>query len=254
MNASKDAHDKHIELHSKIGGSLKEAVFGFNDGVVSTFAVIAGLTGGLTSEKTILLGAMATLVAGAFSMGLGTFLGSKSEKDLYESERKREMDEIKNIPERERQEIREIYAERGFKGELLEKVVDVISSDEKVWLDVMMKEELGFAENPPTPWKDGIVMSIAFVIGSFIPTLPYLLPKTQIMCVAEPCAAPAAPLVLGLPATFIASLAISLLGLLLAGALKTRFTRRNVFLSALESLVVGSLAAGGSYIVGIFLS
>ncbi|MBI5413381.1 VIT1/CCC1 transporter family protein [Candidatus Peregrinibacteria bacterium] len=254
MNTTPDAHNLHIELHSKIGGSLKEAVFGFNDGVVSTFAVIAGLTGGLTSEKTILLGALATLTAGAFSMGLGTFLGSKSEKDLYESERRREMDEMKNIPERERQEIRDIYEERGFKGELLEKVVDVITSDEKVWLDVMMKEELGFVENPPTPWKDGIVMSTAFVIGSFIPTLPYLLPKTRIMCIAEPCIQPTARLIWGLPAIFIVSLGISLVGLLLAGALKTRFTRRNIFLSALESLAVGSLAAGGSYMVGIFLS
>lgn len=241
----------HTEPHSTVGGLLKEAVFGFNDGVVSTFAVVAGLTGGLVEPKTVLLAALATLVAGAFSMGLGTYLGAKSEKELYESERKRELWEMDNKPEVEKQEIRDIYAARGFKGKLLEEVVHQISSNRKVWLDVMMQEELGFSDKPPNPIKHGITMSVAFVVGSFIPTLPYLFPAdSHFFCLTEPCASLSTITRFGVPLVFILALGLSILGLLFAGGFKTRFTQRHPVLSALETLLVGAAAAGGSYWVG----
>ena len=166
-------HWPHYEKHLRVGGVLKEAVFGFNDGVVSTFAIIAGMTGGGAEQKTILLAALATLVAGAFSMGLGTYLGSKSEKDHYESELKREKYEMKYLPEVEEQEIRDIFSAKGFKGELLEKIVAQITSNPKLWLQTMMVEELGFAESPPSPALNGITMSGAVIVGSLFPTLPY---------------------------------------------------------------------------------
>lgn len=225
--------DSHQEPHSKIGGLLKEAVFGFNDGLVSTFAVIAGLTGGIVEQKTVLLAALATLFAGAFSMGLGTYLGSKSERDLYESEKKRELFEMAHMPEIERQEIRDIYAAKGFKGELLEKIVHHITNDDKLWLETMMREELGFAESPPKPGMNGVVMSTAFFAGALIPTLPYFFPE--------------------LTDAFIASLVLSVTGLLAAGALKTRFTKRNVALSALETFVIGAVAALGAFGIGKLL-
>lgn len=220
------------ESHSKIGGLLKEAVFGFNDGLVSTFAVIAGLTGGLVENKTVLLAALATLIAGAFSMGLGTYIGSKAELDLYESERKREIYEMKHMPEVERQEIRDIYRAKGFEGELLEKIVAKITGNPELWLKTMMIEELGFAEKPPKPGFNGIIMSIAFIFGALIPTFPYFFSSTVI---------------------FIWSLSLSIVGLLAAGGFKTRFTKKNFILSALESLIVGALAAGGSFGVGVLL-
>lgn len=232
---------KHREAHHKVGGSLKEAVFGFNDGVVSTFAVIAGLTGGLVESKTVLLGALATLVAGAFSMGLGTYLGSKAEKELYERERKRELHEMKHLPEIERQEIYEIYEAKGFKGEFLDKVVDQIISDQKLWLETMMKEELGFAEEPPKPALDGIVMSTAFTVGSAIATLPYIFPKLRVLHFD----------IYGLPEIFMSSLILSIIGLLFVGGFKTKFTGKNILLSALETLLVGIVAAGGTYGVGL---
>lgn len=236
----------HVEFHRKIGDLLKEAVFGFNDGLVSTFAIIAGLTGGLVENKTILLAALATLIAGAFSMGLGTYLGSKAEKEHYESERHRELWEMKHMPDAERQEIRDIYAAKGFKGELLEKVVDKITSNPDVWLKTMMMDELGFAEAPPKPGLNGITMSASFIVGAFIPTFPYFFPGSH-------------PLfqwisVAGLPSIFIAAIGLSVIGLVVVGGVKTRFTKRNVAISALETLVVGVLAAGGSYGIGVLLS
>lgn len=232
----------HRELHVKIGGFLKEAVFGFNDGLVSTFAVIAGLTGGVVEHKTVLLGALATLVAGAFSMGLGTYLGSKSEKELYESEKKREIYEMEHMPEIERQEIVDIYKAKGFRGELLEKVVAHIISDKKLWLDTMMREELGFAEAPPRPGMNGVVMAVAFTIGSCIAALPYFFSEIS------------APYFSTFSGTFLISLAVSILGLLTAGALKTHFTKRHFLKSALETLFIGTLAAAGSFGVGMLFT
>lgn len=221
----------HKESHSKTGGLLKEAVFGFNDGVISTFAIIAGMTGGFAEQKTILLAALATLFAGAFSMGLGTYLGSKSEKDLYESELKREIYEVENLPHIERQEIRDIYGKKGFKGELLEKIVEQIASNRKVWIETMMQQELGFAKSPPKPGINGFVMSGAFIAGSIIPTFPYFF-----------------------GVNFELALGLSVAGLIFAGVFKTKFTRKNVFLSALETLLVGAVAAAGTYGIGMLLA
>lgn len=223
----------HQEAHSKIGGFLKEGVFGFNDGLVSTFAVIAGLTGGAVHDRTILLAALATLFAGAFSMGLGTYLGSKSERELYESEKQREIDEMREIPDAERREIHDIYHAKGFRGELLEKIVRHITSDKKLWLDTMMREELGFAESPPKPGLNGLIMAIAFVVGSAIPTVPYFF---------------------NVPRVFYVTLLLAVFGLLVAGALKTRFTKKNPILSAIETLFIGAIAALGSYGIGLLFA
>lgn len=231
----------HTEKHSKIGGLLKEAVFGLNDGIVSTFAVIAGLTGGFVEQKTVLLAALATLFAGAFSMGLGTYIGSKSEKEMYESERKREIYEMENLPDVERQEVHDIYAAKGFKGELLEKVVNQITSDKDVWLKTMMTAELGFADEPPVPWANGLMMSVAFTIGSGLATFPYFFHWPEIT-------------IFGFPVIFAAALAFSGIGLLLAGGFKTRFTQKNIFVSALETLGIGVLAAGGAYLIGVLIA
>lgn len=231
---------EHQEQHAHVGGLLKEAVFGFNDGVVSTFAVVAGLTGGLIENKTVLLGALATLIAGAFSMGLGTYIGSKSEKDMYENEKKREEFEMKNMPDREREEIREIYRKRGFSGALLEQVVEKIAGNPRVWLQVMMVEELGFAEKPPHPIKNGITMSIAFTIGSFIPALPYIFQHTGKSSVND--------------FVFQLSLGMSIVGLILIGIFKTKFTGKKMAVSAFETLLIGAVAAAGSYAIGLVLA
>lgn len=236
----------HIETHLTGGGGLlKESVFGYNDGVVSTFSVVAGLSAAGTDHKTILLAALSTLFAGAFSMGLGTYLGSKSEKDLYESELAREKYEVKHMPDLERQEIVDIYSAKGFKGKLLDDVVNHIVSDEKLWIDTMMREELGFAEKPPKPGLNGLYMSVAFVIGSLIATSPYFLPAGTML---------ESGILKGMNTSFVYSLVASVNGLLLAGGIKARFTRKHVLVSAFETLIVGALAATGTYLIGMLFS
>lgn len=179
-------------------------------------------------------------------MGLGTYLGSKSEKEHYENELRREQYEMKHMPEIERQEIRDIYMAKGFKGKLLEDAVAQITSDKEVWLKTMMTEELGFAQSPPKPGLNGLVMSGAFFVGSSIPTIPYVFPfKSFVQSV---------PAFSNLPFMFFISLGLSVLGLLLAGGFKTRFTKKNILLSALETFAVGALAAAGSYGIGLLFS
>lgn len=222
------------EPHISIGGELREAVFGFNDGLVSTFAVIAGLTGGHFENETIMLAALVTLIAGAFSMGLGTYLGNKSERDIYERELAREKYEIKHVPELERQEIREIYTAKGFSGKLLEEIVTQITSNEKVWVDTMMREELGFAGKPPAPGRHAIIMSTAFAVGAIIPTTAFLFAGAT-------------------KNLFLVATGLSIVALLGAGAFKTRYTGKNVLVSALETFFVGALAAAGSYGIGALI-
>lgn len=236
----------HTEPHAKnLGGLLKETVFGFNDGVVSTFAVIAGLSGAATDHNTILLASLSTLLAGGFSMGLGTYLGSKSEKDLYETELAREKYEMKHLPEVERQEIVDIYSAKGFKGKLLDDVVNHIVSDDKLWLDTMMREELGFAEKPPSPGLNGVFMSISFIIGSLIATTPYFFPEgTPIQSGVFD----------GMSTSFMYSIGAAVNALLIIGGLKTYFTRKNVVLSALETLSIGVLSAVATYATGLLFT
>lgn len=236
----------HTEPHAKnLGGLLKETVFGFNDGVVSTFAVIAGLSGAATEHSTILLAALSTLLAGAFSMGLGTYLGSKSEKDLYETELAREKYEMKHMPDVERQEIVDIYSAKGFKGKLLDDVVNHIVSNDKLWLDTMMREELGFAEKPPNPGLNGIVMSGAFIVGSLIATAPYFFPEGVPF---------EKGLFGGMSTSFAYSIGAAVNALLIIGGLKTYFTRKNVFMSAFETLLIGVLSAVATYATGLLFS
>ena len=218
----------------KIASHLREAVFGFNDGIVSTFAVVAGLFGGAVMSSTILLAALATLVGGAFSMGLGTYLGNKSERDLYLSEVAREKREMKEVPEIERQEIREIYSAKGFKGDLLEKVVTVITSDDKLWLETMMREELGFGDPPDHPIKYGLTMSASFTIGSLIATAPYFFAGEN-------------------ESLFYTSMITSLVGLVIIGWFKTYFTQKHPLVSIVETLIVALLASGGAFGIGLLI-
>lgn len=157
-----------------IDDHLGELVYGGIDGSVTTFAVVAGAEGaGLKSEVVIILG-FANLLADGFSMSVGAYLSSKSEKQLYQREKKREYREIAEVPESEVEEVREIFTELGFEGELLEKVVGKITENEDRWVDVMMKHELELIEIKKTSAMVGLSTFSSFLIFGLIPLLVYL--------------------------------------------------------------------------------
>ena len=133
--------------------SIEEFVYGATDGAVTTFAVVAGVVGAALSPSIILILGFANLFADGFSMAVGNYLGAKSQKEFIEKKRRREEWEIDNLVEQEKQEIKDIYTQKGFKAELLNEIVNVITARRKVWIDTMMREELGLIESQKKPLR-----------------------------------------------------------------------------------------------------
>jgi VIT1/CCC1 family predicted Fe2+/Mn2+ transporter len=142
--------------------SIEDFVYGTTDGAVTTFVVVAGVVGASLSPSIVLILGFANLFADGFSMAVGNYLGSKSQREFIEKERRKEEWEIDNLVEQEKQEIKDIYMKKGFKAELLDEIVNVITSRRKVWIDTMMREELGLIEEKKKPLDGAITTFIAF--------------------------------------------------------------------------------------------
>ncbi|NND62448.1 MAG: hypothetical protein HKN48_04580 [Flavobacteriaceae bacterium] len=216
---------------------LGEFVYGGIDGCVTTFAVVAGAVGaGLDSAIIIVLG-FANLLADGFAMSVGAYLSSKSEKDNYEKHKQVEYWEVDNLPEVETEEIRDIYRAKGFEGELLEQVVDVITSDKDRWVDVMMKEELQMMEETKSPFYMGLVTYISFLLIGLIPLMTYVWDYIN-------------PIEGNL---FLIASILTAIGFIIVGFLKTYVTETSLWKGILETLALGAIAALVSYFVGDLL-
>ena len=216
---------------------LGEFVYGGIDGSVTTFAVVAGSVGaGLDSSIIIILG-FANLLADGFSMSVGAYLSAKSESHNFEKHKKAEYWEIEHKPEEEKEEVREIYRNKGFEGPLLEQVVDIITADKDRWADVMMKEELGMMEPSRSPITIGAVTYFAFILVGFIPLSLYLYDYAFAFN----------------GNLFLATCMLTGMGFAIIGWLKSFVTETSIWKGVLETLVLGALAAGVSYWVGDIL-
>ena len=216
--------------HSYLG----DFVLGAIDGAVTTFAVVAGVTGAqLPSQVAIILG-LANLCADGFSMAVSNYLGARAEVQVVDRVRRIEEKHIDTIPAGEREEIRQIFAAKGFSGELLAQIVDTITHDRKRWVDTMITEEFGLQLQRPSPWRAGLSTFTAFVLAGFLPLIPFTLPQ-GILAGRQ----------------FPASAAVTGLTFFLIGAAKGRIVHRSILWSGLETLLVGSLAAALAYVVGV---
>lgn len=237
--AVKSEHKLH-QQGSKLGrfsDYLGEFVYGGIDGSVTTFAVVAGAAGaGLSSQVVIILG-FANLIADGFAMSVGSYLSKKSEQQNYDKHKKVEYWEVEHLPEKEKEEIREIYRNKGFEGELLEQVVATITADKDRWVDVMMKEELEMMEEQRSPLTMGAVTFASFVSIGLIPLLIYVYDYVS-------------PLHTNL---FFISTAMTSAAFLFIGWLKTYVTQTSRWKGMLETLALGSAAAALSYVVGNWL-
>ena len=227
----------HTEAaHIPGGRSLRDLVFGANDGLVAAFAVVSGVHGAAVSTRIVLLAGLAELIGGTIAMGLGAFLASKSEREFILSEREREEREVREFPEEERKEVRTIYARKGFRGEALDQMVAHVTADPVFWVDTMMTEELGLSAAPTAaPLKSGIVVAIAYALGAAFPVIPYALP-------------------IEVHTAFVASIAATLVALFAAGAAKTLMTGRPWLRSGLETVLVGALAAAATFLAGRWIA
>ena len=155
---------------------LADGVLGAIDGCVTTFAVVAGATGGALSPLVIIILGFANLIADGFSMAVSNYHGTRSERDRVEQKRRTEERHIEAVPEGEREEIRQIFAQKGFEGDVLERIVDTITADRRLWVDTMLTEEYGLALEGPDPVRAGATTFAAFCLAGLVPLLPYLLP------------------------------------------------------------------------------
>lgn len=224
-------------FHLEGGERIRQITFGLNDGVVSIFALLAGLVGAGQSSETILITLLAASVAGALSMAAGEYISNKSENEFYKHEIEQERLEIELCPHIEKEELRIIYRRKGFEGRLLEQIVDKITEDKELWVREMVTDELGVVDvEPEGGFKTSIVILIAFLGGATFPTLPYLL---------------AGPLELDSKATFIVATCVTVFGLFGAGAMKKFVTGVHWIKSGFEMLMVGFFAYFISYLIGL---
>lgn len=216
---------------------LPEFVYGSIDGVVTTFAVVAGATGAQLDSAVVIILGFANLIADGFSMSVGSYLSHKSEHHHWEKHQRREVWEVHNNPGEGEEEIREIYSRKGFSGELLDRIVETIISDKQVWVDTMMKEELELLPNQKSPLANGVVTFIAFVTMGFIPLFLYVVDFFY-------------PTGIHL---FLWSAILTGITFLFIGFLKSEVTESSTWRSMLETLLLGVIAAALAYFVGGFL-
>ncbi len=233
--------EKHIHrkdhFAERFQDYLGEFVYGGIDGSITTFAVVAGAVGANLEASIILILGFANLLADGFSMSVGAYLAAKSETDNYNKHKKIEYWEVDNLPEVEREEIREIYRNKGFSGDLLEQVVDVITADKDRWVDEMMLSELNMMKDDRSPFMIGFATYCSFISIGLIPLSVYVY-----------------DLLYGFDGNeFYTTCILTSFAFIFIGWLKSYINESNILKSIAETLALGILAALVSYWVGDFL-
>jgi vacuolar iron transporter family protein len=211
---------------------LRDWVYGGIDGSVTTFAVVSGVAGAHLSPTVILILGIANLVADGFSMAASNYSGTRTEKQEIEALRAQERRHIAMNPEGEREEVRQIFAARGFAGEQLESAVAVVSADEERWIRFMLTEELGLPSHVRSAVVAGLSTFAAFVICGFIPLIPFILDT---------------------PNAFAISLAATLAVFFAIGSARSRWLITPWWRAGLETLSIGAVAAALAYGAGVVI-
>jgi VIT1/CCC1 family predicted Fe2+/Mn2+ transporter len=224
--------DHHLhENHLKSSDFLTDIVIGMSDGLTVPFALAAGLSGAVDSASIVTTAGIAEIVAGSIAMGLGGYLAGMTEKEHYEAELKREYDEVERVPDREKEEIREVFEGYGLSTEAQEIVVECISRDKDKWVDFMMRFELGLEKpNPNRARNSALTIGASYIIGGIIPLSPYFIVENPVD---------------GL----INSAAITLVALFFFGYFKSKITDQNPIIGALKVASIGAAAATAAFLV-----
>jgi VIT1/CCC1 family predicted Fe2+/Mn2+ transporter len=226
----------HIEKHFLSSALVRDIVIGMADGLTVPFALAAGLSGAVSSTAIIVTAGLAEIAAGALAMGLGGYLAARTDLEHYQSEQQRERDEIKEVPETERWEVRQILCEHGLDPPLAETVTAALTSDPERWINFMMRFELGL-EKPEAgrEFKSALTISGAYIVGGLLPLAPYIILDSVSRA---------------LPV----SVALTLAALLIFGAVKGHFTGMGPVRSALQTTIVGTLAAAAAFAIARLVS
>jgi predicted membrane protein (TIGR00267 family) len=234
----KEDHDqllyhRHDDPH-RYTSALADIILGGQDGLVNVLGIVLGIAAATSDPRIVLVAGLAATFAESISMAAVAYTSTLAETAHYESEREREYRHVRLVPAVEREEIRSIYQQKGFEGELLDQIVDKITADEDIWVGVMMAEEHQLI---PTSRKDAFrsafVVGFAAVVGSLIPLIPFLF--------------------LDVRTSIWTSLLVSAVTLYIVGVYKARTTVGNPGKSGLEMAVIGTVSALVGYLVGLLL-
>jgi vacuolar iron transporter family protein len=230
-NAKNDDGERHT---MGMGRMFRNVILGGQDGVVNVLGIVLGVATATNSTYIVLLAGLAATFAESISMAAVAYTSTRAEIEHYESEVRRELKEIDEIPDRERKEIEDIYRKKGFSGNLLKQVVDKICSNRKVWLGTMMRDELGL-ENPSegmSAFWQAVLVGGSAVVGSLVPITTFFF----------------LPVGASIPIALAASLAV----LFVVGAYKSRMTSGKWLKGGLELMLIGGAAAVAGWLVGVF--
>jgi VIT1/CCC1 family predicted Fe2+/Mn2+ transporter len=226
----------HIEKHFTSGEIVRDIVIGMADGLTVPFALAAGLSGAVLSTGIIVTAGVAEIVAGSIAMGLGGYLAGKSDVEHFDNEYKRELYEIEKLPEHEKDEVLEILENYGLTKEESLPIVESLAERPEDFADFMMRFELGLEKpNPKRALQSGITIGGAYVFGGLIPLIPY-------MIFAEA------------PRALLWSAAITVFALFVFGYVKGQFTGARPLKSALQTCLIGSVAAGAAFFIARLIS
>jgi VIT1/CCC1 family predicted Fe2+/Mn2+ transporter len=226
----------HTERHFTAGDVVRDIVIGMSDGLTVPFALAAGLTGAISQTHIIVTAGFAEIAAGSIAMGLGGYLAARGDAEHYLHERAREEHEIVSIPEAEAQEVRDVFQAYGLTPEECTTVVASLVKRPNDWVEFMMRFELGLEKpDPGRAWKSASTIAGAYIVGGFVPLTAYLLlPDAQ--------------------SALRLSSAVTLVALAVFGGIKGRFAGVPIIRSALQTAVIGSLAAAAAFALARWIS
>jgi VIT1/CCC1 family predicted Fe2+/Mn2+ transporter len=225
------AHSPHAEHHLKSTDSVRDVVIGMSDGLTVPFALAAGLSGANVSTKVVVLAGLAEIAAGCIAMGLGGYLAARTDSEHYQSELQRETTEARELPDEEAAEVRRVFEGWGLTDQQIDPLVASIVSDERRWIDFMMKFELGLDEpDPRRAVVSAATIGFSYVAGGMIPLTPYFLAAN-------------------LQEAFFGSVWVTLAALIVFGCVKARFTGIPLWKGGFQTVAIGGLAATAAFLI-----
>ena len=219
----------HHEHHLKSSDTIRDIVIGMSDGLTVPFALAAGLSGAVNSSTIVITAGIAEIVAGSIAMGLGGFLAGKTEADHYASELQREYDEVERVPEQEKKEVMEVFADFGLPLKLQQEVADEMAKDTDKWVDFMMRYELGL-EKPQAnrASQSAITIGLSYIVGGIIPLSPYFFITNSQTGLYYSCV-------------------VTMICLFVFGYFKSKVTGQPAISGAFKVLIIGALAAAAAF-------
>lgn len=226
----------HIERHFTASDAIRDIVIGMSDGLTVPFALAAGLSGSVSGTNIVVIAGLAEIAAGSIAMGLGGYLAARTDREHYENELERERREIIEVPEREKEEVAEVLRGWGLQEPNVESAVKEISGDPNRWVDFMMKHELGLEKPEPKRARNSsLTIGLSYIVGGLIPLVPYMLIHRAV-------------------AALLVSVVATLIALFIFGYVKGKFTGSRPLKSAVQTTLVGGVAAGIAFLVAKIIS